>query len=110
MKPNQLLKYLNKGSAHTPACFILAIPHGVLIRLATITSVNQDTENVPHDKIHEQRISSIYPEETERKKAKKARDQEGATYFCIRYSAIWGEPLHKEIKLSFIWRCLSTVI
>jgi hypothetical protein len=34
----------------------------------------------------------------ERKKAKKARDRERATYFCIGYSTIWGEPLHKELK------------
>ena len=41
---------------------------------------------------------AIDPDEAERKKAKKARDQERATYFCIGYSTIWGEPLHKELK------------
>jgi hypothetical protein len=39
LKPNQLLKYLNKGSAHTPATF-KSIQHRVLRQLATLTSAN----------------------------------------------------------------------
>jgi hypothetical protein len=35
MKDNQLLKYLNEGSAHTTACF-KAIPYGVLHRLSIL--------------------------------------------------------------------------
>ena len=38
LKPNHLLNYLNRGSAHTNACFN-AIPFGVLHRPAILTSV-----------------------------------------------------------------------
>jgi hypothetical protein len=51
MKPNQLLKYLNKGSAHTPDCF-KAIPHGVLRRLVSLTTANPQTKNVPLNKLY----------------------------------------------------------
>jgi hypothetical protein len=38
LKPNQELKYLNRGSNHTKATF-KAIPHGVLSRLAKLTTM-----------------------------------------------------------------------
>ena len=39
LKPNQQLKYLNKGSTHTNATF-KSIPHGVIKRLSTLTICN----------------------------------------------------------------------
>ena len=45
LKKGQLLKYLNKGSAHTNAC-LKAIPSGVLRRLASLTSLLPDNDNV----------------------------------------------------------------
>jgi hypothetical protein len=44
MKPNQQVKYLNKGSAHTNACF-KAIPAGVYHRLTKLTSVDERNAN-----------------------------------------------------------------
>ena len=41
LKPNQLLKYLNKGSTHTTACF-KAIPSGIIRRLTSLTSLTTD--------------------------------------------------------------------
>jgi hypothetical protein len=58
MKPNQLLKYLNKGSAHTQACF-KAIPHGVLRRLANLTSLNPETENTPMNKLYQHHCRAL---------------------------------------------------
>ena len=40
-KPNQQLRYLNKGSTHTKACF-KAIPTGVFKRMAKLTTVTED--------------------------------------------------------------------
>ena len=53
LKPNQQLKYLNKGSTHTNATF-KAIPNGVLKRLANLTSANPETEN--------KRLNELYPQ------------------------------------------------
>jgi hypothetical protein len=53
LKPNQKLKYLNKGSRHTSACF-KSIPSGVIRRLSILTSLTQENENVP--------INELYPE------------------------------------------------
>ena len=52
LKPNQLLKYLNKGSTHTNSCFS-SIPHGVIRRLTTLTSITQDNKST--------RINELYP-------------------------------------------------
>jgi hypothetical protein len=112
---------------------VVYLPSDVLAssvrRLASRTSTNQDTENVPMndlykghcralesaglpvpksypslqealDEIEERRIKELNVEDEElaRKKAKKARDQERATFFCVGFSRIWDEPLHKELK------------
>ena len=52
LKPNQQLKYLNNGSTHTNATF-RAIPHGVMKRLANLSSANAETEN--------KRLNELYP-------------------------------------------------
>ena len=56
LKPNQELKYLNRGSNHTKATF-KAIPHGVLSRLAKLTTMTDENENV--------RMNALYPEHTD---------------------------------------------
>jgi hypothetical protein len=52
LKPNQKLKYLNKGSAHTSAC-LKAIPAGVCQRLAKLTTL----DDVNGDKM----LDELYP-------------------------------------------------
>ena len=52
LKPNQLLKYLNKGSTHTAACF-KAIPSGVARRLVSLTSLTEENAN--------KRVDELYP-------------------------------------------------
>ena len=52
LKVNQQLKYLNKGSAHTPACF-KAISTGVCKRIAKLTTINSSNKDV--------KISDRYP-------------------------------------------------
>ena len=51
LKENQSIKYLNKGSQHTKACF-KATPLGVLNRLAKLTTINSLNENLTMDKIY----------------------------------------------------------
>jgi len=56
LKENQELKYLNKGSAHTNACYI-AILEGVLKHLAKLTSCNNDNKNI--------KMNALYPKHAE---------------------------------------------
>ena len=55
LKKNQVLKYLNRGSAHTKAVF-KSIPYGVVRRLTILTSITPENENVP--------INELYPVHT----------------------------------------------
>jgi hypothetical protein len=50
LKPNQHLKYLNAESTHSPSC-LEAIPHGVLGRLARLTTLTEENENVGLDRL-----------------------------------------------------------
>jgi hypothetical protein len=50
MKPNQQLKYLNAGSAHTPGCFN-AIKTGVCYPLTKLTTVDEDSVYLKLDEI-----------------------------------------------------------
>jgi hypothetical protein len=52
LKQNQLLKYPNKGSSHTPGCF-KAIPYGVKLRLASLTTVTEENRD--------KKLSELYP-------------------------------------------------
>jgi hypothetical protein len=52
LKPNQELKYLNKGSAHTLGCF-KAITNGVCHRLTKLTSISDVTA--------EKTLNELYP-------------------------------------------------
>jgi GIY-YIG catalytic domain len=118
LKPNQMLKYLNQGSAHTKAC-LRAIPAGVCKRLAKLTSINNTNRN--------QRLDLLYPhhfkalenanllldkiptlqeahnevkltEDMIKKKTDKERNRRRSTFFCIGYSRAWTKPIHQIIK------------
>ena len=52
LKPNQLLKYIDKGSTRTNSCFS-SITHSVIWRLTTLTSITQDNKST--------RINELYP-------------------------------------------------
>lgn len=126
LKPNQVLKYLNRDSAHTKATFN-AIPHGVLRRLACLTSVNEDNENTPLNELYPKHIAAlekanlplpkVYPtlkeavakvkeaemernsEDGQRKKKARDKDHKRATYFVLGHSTnFWDTPVCGMIK------------
>jgi hypothetical protein len=51
LKENQALKFLNRGSTHTEACFA-AIPVGVMKRLASFTTRTDESELMSMDKLY----------------------------------------------------------
>jgi hypothetical protein len=51
LKENQELKYLNRGSTHTDACFA-AIPTGVMKRLASLTTRTEKSELTMMDELY----------------------------------------------------------
>jgi hypothetical protein len=58
MKPNQQLKYLNAGSAHTPGCF-KAIKTGVCYCLTKLTTVNEDSVDLKLDEIYPEHFDAL---------------------------------------------------
>ena len=58
LKENQLLKYLNKGSAHTKA-FFKAIPNGVISRLASLTSMTPGNADTRLDVLYPDHASAL---------------------------------------------------
>ena len=58
LKPNQELKYLNKGSTHTTACF-RAIPSGVFGRLAKLTTMTPANANKPLEELYPKHIEVL---------------------------------------------------
>jgi hypothetical protein len=58
LKPNQQLKYLNNGSAHTKAC-LKAILAGVCNRLAKLTTINEENHNLPLNKLYPQHFKAL---------------------------------------------------
>ena len=126
LKPNQVLKYLNKDSAHTKATF-KAIPHGVLRRLASLTSVHEDNEDTTLDVLYPEHIQAleranlpvpkVYPtlkeandklkdeaekrsdEDVQSRKNKQQKDYARATYFVIGHNTdFWETPVCGMIK------------
>jgi hypothetical protein len=128
LKENQVLKYLNGGSAHTKHVF-KSIPYGVVRRLTVLTSITPENENVPINELYPVHTAALenaglvppnhqYPtlresnqaiSETEttnnrseseeaKAKAKRERDRKRSVFFCIGQSKIWGEPIHKRLK------------
>ncbi len=51
LKDNQVLKYLNRSSTHTEACFA-AIPAGVMKRLASLTTRTDKSELMRMDELY----------------------------------------------------------
>jgi len=126
LKPNQVLKYLNKDSAHTKATF-QAIPHGVLRRLTSLTSVHEDNEDTTLDVLYPKHIEAleraglplpkVYPtlkeaneklkndttlrstEEEQKRRKMMQKDYKRATYFVIgRTTNFWDKPICAMIK------------
>ena len=122
LKPNQQLKYLNRGSSHTSACF-KAIPKSVCYRLATLTSMTPDNAN--------KSLRALYPKHfaalgkaglltktampsiptlsqakalyqpvspTKRARQQRKRDARRTAYFCIGVSRAWTTPIWLIIK------------
>ena len=58
IKPNQELKYLNRGSTHTSACF-KAIPSGVFGRLAKLTTMTPENANKPLEELYPKHIEVL---------------------------------------------------
>ena len=58
MKPNQKLKYLNKGSCHTNKCFE-AISNGVFGRLSKLTTKCEKTMNSRLDKLYPDHANAL---------------------------------------------------
>jgi hypothetical protein len=58
LKPNQQLKYLNAGSAHTPGCF-KAITTGVCYRLTKLTTIDENSANMKLNEIYPEHFSAL---------------------------------------------------
>jgi hypothetical protein len=108
-KPGQQIKYLNSDSTLPPHMF-WAIKSGVLKRLASLMTCDEDSEALANADLLKKTDDSptlsqvlMMTELVESKKhGKVARDTERNhnVYFCIgfsRYSTIWHHPLHKVI-------------
>ena len=114
VKPNQKLKYLNLGSAHTPSCYN-AITSGVIKRLAKLTTVTEENRDVTMDVLYPKHVSALevaklspvegFPKlvdavekaQDANKKKKKSRGIERQTYFCVGVSTFWKVPIHKTL-------------
>jgi GIY-YIG catalytic domain len=128
LKSNQLLKYLNNGSAHTKAC-LRAIPTGVCGRLAKLTMVHNENANQLLEQIYPKhfkalrdanlivdnsptlgeiasKVNQVTNQDTgsRNKRTEKGRNRRRSTFFCIGVSRAWLIPIHqiiKEVKKKF---------
>ena len=120
MKPNQQLKYLNKGSNHSASCF-KAIATGVFGRLSKLTSECKKTMNSRLDELypehakalkHAKLAPDIFPKmkevpadlnvkEEEKKKKESRRKVSRQVYFCIGICEVWKgkNAIHKTLKM-----------
>ena len=115
LKPNQQLKYLNEGSAHTQACF-KAITTGVYKRLASLTTVTNENKNSTLEQLYPKHfealkkanlITSKVPTlEEELSKIEKPsdalkntrdKDRKRSIYFWVAYSDFWQVPILRVI-------------
>ena len=122
LKPNQELKYLNVGSAHTPGCF-KAITTGVCHRLTKLTTVDEDSTNMKLDEIYPEHFEALNKadllknfevptlgakaaeleaaskdEVGQATKKRRERDRKRAIYFKVGFSQYWRKPIHKTIR------------
>ena len=118
-KPNQTLKYLNKGSTHINATFN-AIPSGIFYRLAKLTSRTKKNTQMKIYEIYQGHAKSlskaglapkIFPTlkeiwrkmdaskiNNDSKRENRSGGWERNTYFCIGFSNIWRENIYNIIK------------
>jgi hypothetical protein len=118
LKPGQQLKYLNNVSSHPPHCF-KAITKGVFGRLASLTSLTDESRYKSIKDLYPrhfealnlaglspkyvptlQEVLELNKGKDKRKEEKQERDKQRnrSVYFCIGYSKIWKEPIHKLLK------------
>jgi hypothetical protein len=122
MKPNQQLKYLNTGSAHTPGCF-KAIKTGVCYRLTKLTTVNEDSVDLKLNEIYPEHFDALNKanllkdfeaptlgvktaeleaaskdEVGQATKKRRERDRKRAIYFKVGFCNYWRTPIHKTIR------------
>ena len=122
LKPNQQLKYLNKGSSHTSACF-KAIPKSVCYRLATLTTMTTDNANKSLRDLYPNHFAALGKaglltkaamptiptlsqakalykpvSPTKRAQQQRKRDARRTAYFCIGVSRAWTTPIWVIIK------------
>jgi hypothetical protein len=127
LKPNQQLKYLDKGSAHTNACF-KAIPAGVFNRLTKLTYMDDTNADKSLEELYPNHFKALRkanlisakvstlreemvkvkekiankrdkPKTSEAELKKKREDlRKRTTFFCVGYSKAWITPIHKLIK------------
>ena len=118
-KPNQQLKYLNSTSNHSPATF-KAIPHGVALRLALLTTVDESNKDKSISDLHPAHFSALKSAglcseplpsvgdviekhatshtSSHTKKAAREKASRRQTFFCVGFSTIWRHPIHKTIS------------
>ena len=119
IKPNQVIKYLNAGSTHTASVF-KAVPHGVINRLAKLTSITNRKKNTTIDELYPDHAAALevaglspdeYPtihsvqdeqqttaEERKKAKEKKRKNRYRSVFFCIGHSKGWEHPIHRTLK------------
>ena len=122
LKPNQQLKYLNAGSAHTPGCF-KAITTGVCYRLTKLTTIDKTSADMKLDEIYPEHFSALNKadllnnfnaptlgakaaelkaaledEVGQATKKRRERDRKRAIYFKVGFSNYWQKPIHKTIR------------
>jgi hypothetical protein len=118
LKENQMLKYLNRGSTHTEACFA-AIPTGVMKRLASLTTRTDTSEPMRMDKLYPMHVKALQAANlapntfptlgeildnqqtdptTDNEKAKKNNQDTRTVQFCLRMSKGWNNPIHAILK------------
>ena len=120
MKLNQQLKYLNKGSIHTEACFA-AIPSGVVRRLALLTMRMNESEDIRMDELYPLHVKALHvanlappifpthgkildslmmrePKENDKCNNNKKGGDKWMVQFCISMSKHWSKLIHERIK------------
>ena len=122
LKPNQQLKYLNAGSAHTPGCF-KAITTGVCYRLTKLTTVDENNVDLKLDEAYPEHFGALNKagllknfepptlgakaaeleaaskdEVGQATKKRRERDRKRAIYFKVGFSHYWRKPIHKTIR------------
>jgi len=118
LKKNQALKYLNRGSSHTEACFA-AIPAGVMKRLASLTTRTKESEVKMMDELYPEhakalRAAKLAPDKfptlgeildkqvgsstTEEDKEKRGSQDTRNVRFCLGVSKLWVTPVHAMLK------------